>query len=268
MLSTPGTVLVYGHRGAPRQRPENTLASFRRARALGADGVEFDVRLTLDGHPVVLHDDTLDRTTTGSGAVSQALLSEIRSLGVRGAADGPDGEQARVPTLAETCHVCAQEGLAMDVEIKAGADPERVAAAVASVLDATGWLDGATADPRSLLVTSFEAAALRAMHAVRPAVRLGLLLGAPPEGAAVAGWAKDNWALAQEAGARILLPRLDVLSEWAEQWDSALPTIAWCGSLPPGLPRHLWHRPGMLGLIGDDPAQIRSCLAPDAPAGC
>ena len=74
------SVKVVGHRGASHEAPENTMAAFMRALDLGADGIEFDVHLTSDGHAVVIHDVTLDRTTTGSGSVHAATVDEIRSL--------------------------------------------------------------------------------------------------------------------------------------------------------------------------------------------
>jgi glycerophosphoryl diester phosphodiesterase len=61
---------VIGHRGAARLAPENTLAGLRMAAALGANCVEFDVRLTKDGVPVLFHDDTMDRTTDGRGRLA------------------------------------------------------------------------------------------------------------------------------------------------------------------------------------------------------
>jgi glycerophosphoryl diester phosphodiesterase len=77
---TAGQVTVIGHRGASHEAPENTMAAFTRALELGANGFEFDVQLTHDGHPVVVHDAMLERTTTGSGPVFAATLDEIRAL--------------------------------------------------------------------------------------------------------------------------------------------------------------------------------------------
>jgi len=70
---------VIGHRGAARTAPENTLAGLRRAKALGCDWVEFDVRLTGDGALVLCHDPLLDRTTSGSGLVSAQSLAAIEN---------------------------------------------------------------------------------------------------------------------------------------------------------------------------------------------
>lgn len=70
---------VGGHRGSPLMAPENTIVSMKQAKAEGADLVEFDVSLTKDGVPVLLHDDTLDRTTNCTGLVREKLFADLRS---------------------------------------------------------------------------------------------------------------------------------------------------------------------------------------------
>ncbi len=75
-----GLARVIGHRGAMGHAPENTIASIRRAAALGAAWVEVDVRLTADGRLVLMHDATLGRTTDGEGLVQEATLAEIAAL--------------------------------------------------------------------------------------------------------------------------------------------------------------------------------------------
>jgi glycerophosphoryl diester phosphodiesterase len=93
-------IRVAGHRGAAGRAPENTCASFRLAWELGADMVELDVRLTADGYPIVLHDATLDRTTSGTGRVDERSLSEIGALDA-GSHFGPAFAGEHVPGLAE-----------------------------------------------------------------------------------------------------------------------------------------------------------------------
>jgi glycerophosphoryl diester phosphodiesterase len=112
---------IIAHRGDSAHRPENTLAAFASALEVGADLVEFDVQLTHDGHVVILHDPTLDRTTTGSGRVSERTLAEVRTL----SAGYPQlwgsrysGE--RVPTLSEALGFLRERGRVM-IEIKADA---------------------------------------------------------------------------------------------------------------------------------------------------
>jgi len=85
--------IIIGHRGACGYAPENTLKSFEKAIALGAEMIEFDVHLCKSGEVVVIHDDTVDRTTNGTGAVQDKTLAELKQL------DAGDGE--RIPTLAE-----------------------------------------------------------------------------------------------------------------------------------------------------------------------
>ena len=107
---------IIGHRGARCEAPENTIPGFRYAVDIGLAAVEFDVQLTGDGHPVVIHDATVDRTTDGSGPVSSFTLADVQRLDARGKfPDWPD--PCRIPTLAETLD--ALEGLAyLLIEIK------------------------------------------------------------------------------------------------------------------------------------------------------
>ncbi len=71
---------IYAHRGASAEFPENTLAAFRRALELAVEAIELDVHLSADGVPVVIHDQTVDRTTDGSGAVHEMTVVELQAL--------------------------------------------------------------------------------------------------------------------------------------------------------------------------------------------
>jgi glycerophosphoryl diester phosphodiesterase len=90
---------IIGHRGLPHQAPENTLASLAAAERAGADIVEVDVKVTQDGTLVLMHDETVDRTTDGSGPVGALTLAEVRALRA-------DGEP--IPTLAEAIVGCGR----------------------------------------------------------------------------------------------------------------------------------------------------------------
>lgn len=103
---------IYGHRGAPAELPENTLAGFRRAVELGVYGIELDVHLSKDGVAVVCHDETLDRTTNATGAIADFTVGELREV------DAGNGEY--VPTLAEVLEL-VQGKLHVDIEVKANA---------------------------------------------------------------------------------------------------------------------------------------------------
>lgn len=92
--------LILAHRGASAYAPENTLAAFRLARELGADGIELDVQLTRDKVPVVIHDDLVDRTTDGHGRVSDLTIAEISRLDA-GTWKTEDYRGEPIPTLAQ-----------------------------------------------------------------------------------------------------------------------------------------------------------------------
>lgn len=125
----------FAHRGASAHAPENTLEAFRGAVRAGADGLELDVHLTRDGRVVVIHDDTLDRTTNGVGLVRDKTLAEIERLdaGYRFTEDGSypyRGKGLQIPTLDEVFREFP--GLAVNVEIKE--DQPRVEEAVLRVI--------------------------------------------------------------------------------------------------------------------------------------
>ena len=103
---------IYGHRGAPAEFPENTLAGFQRAIDLGVHGIELDVHLSKDGVAVVCHDETLDRTTNAKGPISDYTAAELREV------DAGDGEY--VPTLLEVLEMVG-DSLHVDIEVKANA---------------------------------------------------------------------------------------------------------------------------------------------------
>src|SRR5207302_6350972 len=105
-----GRVWVVGHRGAMGYCPENTMASFERGLELGADWIELDVHLSRDGALIVIHDETLDRTTNGHGLVRDHSLSELKAL------DAGDGQ--RIPTLDEVLDWARRANTVVDIEVK------------------------------------------------------------------------------------------------------------------------------------------------------
>jgi glycerophosphoryl diester phosphodiesterase len=168
-FACPELPSVIGHRGAAARAPENTLAGLRRAKELGCSWIEFDVRLTADGVPVLCHDAKLDRTTDGSGLVAARSLSAILDCDA-GAwfAQGLAGE--RVPTLDEALTFAAELGLSANIEMKSehGRD-YATAAAVATALRRLGD----RAPP--VLVSSFQLPTIAAIRALAPHVARGVL---------------------------------------------------------------------------------------------
>ena len=166
----PGLATVIGHRGAAARAPENTLAGQRKSKELGADWVEFDVMLSGDGVPLLIHDETLQRTTTGRGRVARHTADEIRSLDA-GRWFAPEFAGERVPTLAEAVALLLELGLNANVEIKPSSGQAQLTGEVVADLLRRLWpQDG----PR-LLLSSFERKALRAAQRTAEAIPRGLL---------------------------------------------------------------------------------------------
>lgn len=106
--------LLFGHRGSPFKQPENTLASFQQAVADGCNAIELDVYRTKDGHLVVFHDHTLERTTNGQGRVGEQTLGALRALN---AARGWEGREEKIPTLQEVVDQLPED-IILNFEIK------------------------------------------------------------------------------------------------------------------------------------------------------
>lgn len=167
---------ILAHRGAGVLAPENTLVALRLSASLGFGGVEVDAQVAACGTPFLLHDDTLDRTTDGSGPAIRSTLEELRVLDA-GVWFGNEFAGERVPTLEAACALSRSQGQWMNIEIKvaADADPARTGAVVAAET-ALRWAD---ASPPPLL-SSFSDLALAAAARNAPGLPRGLLVDAIP----------------------------------------------------------------------------------------
>ncbi len=177
-LSLPGRGMPYviAHRGNRVACPENTLASFRRALADGADILETDLWLSADGAFVCIHDATLERTTDGSGPVEARKLSELKALRASSGREGFEAE--RIPTLAEVAALLPPDrGLAVELKSDRFLDPA-TGSRLRDELAAAGVLDRTVA-------LSFSAERLRALRVAAPEVPLGWITlkeARPPSG--------------------------------------------------------------------------------------
>lgn len=142
-------MLIYAHRGASVVEPENTLRAFQRALELGVDGIELDVRFTADGVPVVIHDRSLERTTSGfcRDNVDELTLEEVRQWDV--------GKGERVPTLEEVLRLIGDRAV-VDIELKQPGS-ERAVLDVLRRHPETRWA-----------VSAFDWAVLRAVRDLAP----------------------------------------------------------------------------------------------------
>lgn len=217
-------VAIYGHRGAPAEFPENTLAGFLRAKELGVEGIELDVHLSKDGVAVVCHDETLDRTTNASGPIADYTVEELRQV------DAGGGEY--VPTLLEVLELVG-DSLHVDIEVKANAAGEAVLKDVQKV-PGLRWL-----------VSSFDWDVLRYVRSVDANADLWVLtMGATDD--AIDTWRELN------AGALAIWDKAmdeDIANYLAEQ---EIPWWPWTVN-DPARARQLvdW---GAIGICTDNPA--------------
>lgn len=164
----PRKLFCFGHRGARGHEPENTVRSVRRALELGADGIEVDVYF-VDGQLVVIHDDTLERTTNGRGRVAGKSFAQLRSL------DAGAGE--RIPTLAEIFAAVDRRAV-INVELKGPHTAAPVVALIAEHVNRRGWSFD------DFLVSSFDHARLREAKRLCADIRIGALVMKAPRGLA------------------------------------------------------------------------------------
>ncbi len=168
-----GRPLVIAHRGNSSVAPENTLAAFEAAWRAGADLVELDIQLTRDGQVVVLHDDTVDATTDGTGAVVDLDLEQVRALDA-GVSFAPAFNGQRVPTLAEVLTwQSGRPGIGLLLELKGSWTPEQVEPVTAAIA-AAGLSD-------RVIGQSFWPETVAALRQVAPQLRRGVLVVEAPD---------------------------------------------------------------------------------------
>jgi glycerophosphoryl diester phosphodiesterase len=161
---------VIAHRGGGALAPENTLAGLRLAARLGCRGVEFDVMLSADGVPVLIHDETLERTTDGRGSVAATPYAAIAGLDA-GAWFGPAYRGERVPLFEQAGRLCVELGLWANVEIKPASGFERETAEAAARVAVELWRNGS----RRPLLSSFHEICLEVARTTAPDFARGYL---------------------------------------------------------------------------------------------
>lgn len=173
MKPWPYPVLI-AHRGGGILAPENTLAAIRLGRSLGYRAAEFDVKLTRDGVAILLHDATLDRTTSGSGPVGEHDWASVARLDA-GAWLGDAFRGEPVARFDEAASLLRAEGMLANVEIKPVPGRDRETGLAVAAAAAAHW-KGAPVAP---LLSSFSAEALRAAREAAPELPRGLIATAP-----------------------------------------------------------------------------------------
>jgi glycerophosphoryl diester phosphodiesterase len=240
LLAQPvlGSILVIGHRGNDLFAPENTMASF--TAALGeADYVEFDGRLSSDGVLMVMHDDTVDRTTDGTGALASKTLAQLQALDAGSwFSAGFTGE--RVPTLAQAVQAILPQAIPLIHQYTGS--PAQYVAALRQL--------GATTN---VVVQSFDWTFLSSLHALEP----GIPLAALGSGAFTA----DQLASIINTGARTVAWEQSTITsnEVALVHNAGLSLFVWTVDGPV---IKTFIDMGVDGIISDDPGMVRALQQP------
>lgn len=231
--------VVIAHRGGLKHAPENTLAAFRNGISQGAQALEFDVQMTKDNVLVVIHDETVDRTTDGSGTVGEMTLDEMRAL------DAGDGEA--VPTFEEVVELGKAGGVTLLPEAKSPALYPGMAAQMLEQLQAADYLD------RSI-IQSFDADALEALRAGDADVQLCALYGL--WGFNVTAPAGDAQYVCPMAEMALLYPAM-----LRQAHQAGRPVYVWFLALEGPATIDLLRFFGADGFMVDDPAAAIQSLA-------
>jgi glycerophosphoryl diester phosphodiesterase len=246
-FSQDGARLVVAHRGASVEEAENTIEAFERALAVGADAVEFDVRLTLEGVPVVLHDADVARTTDGAGLVRDLTSAEVRALRIR----THGGATTGVPTLEDTLR-CLSGRASVDIEIKnVPGDPdfehgrERAVEATLACLHDVAFVG-------RVIVSSFNPFSIAAAKRLMPDIETGLLTEFQTD-------ARAGLAFAHDEGHAWILPWVEKVraagSSFADDvHDAGLRLGVWVVDEPDAAIELWWS--GVDAVATNDPATI------------
>jgi glycerophosphoryl diester phosphodiesterase len=199
--------------------PENTLTSFERARELGADWIELDVHLSRDGALVVIHDETLDRTTNGHGAVRDYSMAELKTFDA-GSWFAPEYAGERIPILDEVLGWARQHNIIVDIEIKnAPVYYVGIEAALVEALDRHEMSE-------QVIVISFDHPAVQRVKALDSRIATGVLYSGRPVDGGV--------GLARQAQADAVLPHWAYVtaSDVAAVHAAGLSVAPWASSDP------------------------------------
>jgi glycerophosphoryl diester phosphodiesterase len=231
-------VLAIAHRGASGYAPENTLAAFRRALAMGAAFIETDLQLSRDARLVAIHDDTLPRTTNGQGNVHDLTLAELRRLDA-GSWFGSEFSGERIPTLEEILDFAKKHDVVFYLEMKSttawGGEH-----ALVSALRESGEI------ARTVII-SFNPAILATARKLEPTIMTGLLYD---------GQLQKPLDKALEIGARQVAVRGDLVTPrlLKEARERDLQIVCWTVNQPAHM--RLLAQAGVDGIMSDYPDRL------------
>lgn len=153
-------MLKIGHRGAKGYEPENTLIAFEKAINLGVDGIELDVHLSADNELIVIHDETVDRTTNGKGEVNQLSLKELKALKIE--------LTQEIPTLNEVLDLVNKRCF-INIELKGIGTAQPVIQLISHYISKENW------DYNNFIISSFDWKMLEETHSLDSKIKIGVL---------------------------------------------------------------------------------------------
>ncbi len=190
------SLMIFAHRGASHIYPENTLPAFREAIRRGANGLELDVHLTKDGYPVVVHDEHLNRTTTGKGLVKNYTLKEIKELSAGSWFDSRYSH-FKVPTLEEVFEKAQSYPVLLNIEIKnVLIRYDNIEKEIIRLIKKYDFL-------QRVILSSFNPESIKLIHSIESRISTGLLYF---------GKLADPWVMAHEFGAKVIQPPIDAIN--------------------------------------------------------
>ncbi len=235
----PSTPQIIAHRGGPVYEPENTMAAFRNAVKVGADWIEMDVQRTKDGVLVVIHDETVDRTTNGAGRVKDLTLEQIRAL------DAGNGEQT--PTFEEVIALARESGVGLLPEAKSPHLYPGIEAELVEALMAGDYV-------QETVIQSFKPDTLETIQEINPDVRVCPLYGR--------GVLDLNDPRPSEASTLCPMAEMVILNPWmirhahAEKRD----VFVWFGAIEHPVVMRFILALGADGLMVNDPVALAGVL--------
>lgn len=231
-------MLVIAHRGASGHAPENTLAAFRKALALGAGFIETDLQLSRDARLVAVHDATVNRTTNGQGAIHDMTLEELRKLDA-GSWFGSEFAGERVPTLEEILEFAKKHDVVFYLEMKVSSARGGEHALISALRD--------SGEIARTVVISFDPAILAVIRRIEPTLMTGLLYD---------GQIEAPLQKALEIGARQVAVRGDLVTPrlLKEARSHDLQVVCWTVNHPGHM--RLLAEAGVDGIMSDYPDRL------------
>jgi glycerophosphoryl diester phosphodiesterase len=239
-------VFIIGHRGASGHAPENTLAAFKKAVALGATFIETDLQLSRDARFVAIHDDTLDRTTNGQGRVHDQTLAALRRIDA-GSWFGSDYAGERIPTLEEILEFSKKNDIVFYLELKPSGSWGGEHALIGALRE--------SGEVARVVVISFDPTILAGLRKIEPTLMTGVLYD---------GQLADPLKTAVEVGGRQLVVRGDLVTPAmiVEARKRDLQVVCWTVNHPAHI--RLLVAAGVDGIMSDYPDRLVAALKKEA----